>query len=56
LLNRHVGVQVGVGTGGVPVAEPERDHGEVDPGSQQVHGRRMSQAVAEVTTAHRERL
>lgn len=45
LLDRHVGVQVGVGAGCVLVTEPERDDGDIDPGSQQVHGRRVPQAV-----------
>lgn len=43
LLDGHVGVQVGVGAGGLLVTEP--NDGDVDPGLQQAHGRGVTQRV-----------
>lgn len=45
LFDGHVGVEVGVGAGGVLVTEPERDDGDVDSGVEQVHRGGVPQGV-----------
>ena len=45
LFDGHVGVQVDLCGFGLFVAEPERDHGGVDAGVEELHGRSVSEHV-----------